>query len=134
MGHPSRQQRRGLRPLGALLRGNRVVGTWGAATDLFRIAQPLEDLVAPNADPVLDLNLHGAASDLKEFLLRPQTGSRSVAKELFRRVSALRSRSLSHAVPDPLDVESVPIFAILPSDRGHMSRPYFHHVLRGLRT
>jgi hypothetical protein len=121
------------------LEAESLVGTWAAGADLYRSARPLEDLAALNTERVYDLNLKTVTPALKQFLLMPQTGSRSVARELFRQVSGLRSAQLSHAADAQVDVGSVdigsvPIFAVLPADRGHMSRPYYPHVLQGLRT
>ena len=115
------------------LEAEAYVRTWGSGRDLYQTARPLEDLALPNSEGVRDLNMASVQADLKAFLLVPQSGSRSVAKEVFRRVSRLRSEQFSAAAAD-LDTASVPIFSNLPADRGHMSRPYFRHVLQGLRT
>lgn len=110
------------------------LGMGYAGDEIYTVATPLEDLVVPNPERLLDTHWQTVAPELKEFLLTTQSGSRSVAKELFRQISDRRRGQLSLAMPDTFDLGSLPIFTNLPTDQGHMSRPYWPHVFRSLRT
>lgn len=98
---------------------------------------PVEDLVDPDipSPPVWDCNLKDLTDpQLREFLLKPQGGSREVARRIFRLVSQHRSGAFSAASAEPLPVPGAPIFPSVPEDAGHFPGPYYRHVLQGLRT
>lgn len=101
----------------------------------FQRADPLEDLIAPEGDDprVLDLNIRAVPSDLREFLLRPQSGARQVAKRFFAQVTNLRREAFATAVSLLAPPISGRIFEVTPTDQGHFGLAYYDHVLRGLR-
>jgi hypothetical protein len=107
-----------------------------AAGMVLSNAVPLEDLADPlrdGPDRVDDLNLGQVSEQLRAFLLQRQAGARGVARIVLAMVAADRRGHFSAVVEErrALDLEAV--FTELPDDTGHFSRPYFPHVLRGLR-
>lgn len=108
------------------------------ATAAFQRSQPLEDLVAPEApDGALwDMNFHECVGTLQTFLSQPQYGAARVAKQLFDQLSSLRGTQFSRTPPwvelSTLHKNNC-VHPLLPSDRGHLPRPYFRDVLQGLR-
>lgn len=106
----------------------------GAGTVLTS-AVPLEDLADPRCgtDPIYDLNLRDLDDELRAFMLQQQPGARRVARAVMAMVSASRLSQFSAAVADRVELRSDTVFTTLPDDTGHFSRPYFPHVLRGLR-
>ncbi|MGH3441171.1 MAG: hypothetical protein ACRDUY_03830 [Nitriliruptorales bacterium] len=103
------------------------------AEEVFASAMPLEDLVRDDGGQLRDLNLRTVTPELRMFLLMEQDGARRVAKELLRQISNLRTGQLGAVAEETVDLGAEPIFTELPADRGHLSRPYFPHVLQGLR-
>ncbi|MCX5115400.1 hypothetical protein OOK13_44670 [Streptomyces sp. NBC_00378] len=108
------------------------------AVAAFQRSQPVEDLVAPETpDGALwDMNFHECVGALQAFLSQPQYGAARVAKQLFDQLSSLRGTQLSR-MPPALELMTLPrnecVHPILPTDRGHLPRPYFRDVLQGLR-
>jgi hypothetical protein len=98
---------------------------------------PLEDLAdtARPAGVVKDVNFRqlSAGSELRAFLVEPQSGPSEVAKQIFRSVSVRRANQKSAAVAERLELVGEQVFSDFPGDRGHFAIPYFPHVLRGLR-
>lgn len=96
---------------------------------------PLEDLADTGCgtDPIYDLNLRNLDEQLRAFLLQQQAGARGVARAVMAMVSASRLGQLSAAVANRVELHLDTVFTTLPDDTGHFSRPYFPHVLRGLR-
>ena len=101
----------------------------------FQRADPLEDLIAPEGDDprVLDLNIRAVPSDLREFLLHPQSGARQVAKRFFAQVANVRREAFATATSVLAPPISGRIFELTPTDQGHFGLAYYDHVLRGLR-
>jgi hypothetical protein len=96
---------------------------------------PLEDVADPagDAEPIPDLNLDKCDPELKHFLTLPQTGARLVAKTAFRKVSSARDGMYSLDTMEPATQFDGRVFEQVPDDAAHFARPYFDHVLRGLR-
>lgn len=105
------------------------------ASNAFMNAFPVEDLVEPTADavPIDDLNISDCEPELRAFLLTPQTGARLVAKTVSRAVSTARRGMFSMDTMTPLRTVSDRVFDDVPTDSAHFNRPYFDHILRGLR-
>ena len=99
----------------------------------YRHSIPLEDMVQPADDPVLDVNLRAATGPLRELLMQPQDGARAVAKRFFAVIADIRRGQFSASRAELLSRASEAIFSDLPADVGHFGRPYYDHVLRGLR-
>ncbi len=98
---------------------------------------PVEDLVDPAvpSPPVWDLNLDKLRDPrLRDFLLKPQGGSREIARRIFRLVSDHRRGAFSADVAEVLPFPGAPLFTDVPEDRGHFPGPYYRHVLQGLRV
>lgn len=98
---------------------------------------PVEDLVDPAvpSPPVWDLNLDKLRDPrLREFLLKPQGGSREIARRIFRLVANHRRGAFSADVAEVLPFPGAPLFTDVPEDTGHFPGPYYRHVLQGLRT
>jgi len=106
-----------------------------AAVAAFHHSIPIEDLADPGTPqpPIMDLNLRSLNSSLREFLMRPQSGVRRVARHIFADVSRTRSPMFAAAVAEKVESDSS-VFSNLPADMGHFGLPYFPHVLRGLRS
>ncbi|MFB7215580.1 hypothetical protein [Streptomyces sp. NPDC056255] len=108
------------------------------AVAAFQRSQPVEDLVAPETpDGALwDMNFHECVGALQAFLSQPQYGAARIAKQLFDQLSSLRGAQFSR-MPPALELTTLPrnefIHPILPTDRGHLPRPYYRDVLQGLR-
>lgn len=97
----------------------------------------VEDLVDPAvpSPTVWDINQSELTDpELRNFLRRPQEGSREVARRIFRLVADHRRRAHSAAEAELLPVVGAPIFTDVPKDRGHFPGPYYAHILQGLRT
>lgn len=97
---------------------------------------PVEDLVDPTvpSPPVWDLNLRNLTDpQLRDFLLKPQGGSREIARRIFRRVAEHRRGQFSLASAELLPVPDAPVFTDVPDDTGHFPGPYYRHILQGLR-
>ncbi|MGI5192106.1 hypothetical protein ACQEVY_00305 [Streptomyces sp. CA-288835] len=94
---------------------------------------PLEELTVWAQQPWHHRGL--LREEMAEFLLRPQQGARLVAKRLLTVLDNYRQRQFLSAEYNHsrLDVEDAVFAGGLPDDRGHYTRPYFPHVLRGLR-
>ena len=85
--------------------------------------------------PVWDLNLDKLQDpQLRDFLLKPQGGSREIARRIFRLVSDHRRGAFSADVAEVLPFPGAPLFTEVPEDTGHFPGPYFRHVLQGLRA
>ncbi|WP_129669397.1 hypothetical protein [Phytoactinopolyspora endophytica] len=99
---------------------------------------PLENLTdAETWWPTLPLPTVPLATDLRDFLIRPQDGAREVAQAVMRLLITFRSRQFERATPETaLPADSITadrVFTDLPDDRLHNGNRYFEHVLRGLR-
>ncbi|WP_151482129.1 DUF6615 family protein [Streptomyces albicerus] len=106
-----------------------------AASDAFRSALPLEDLADPDLPQELfDINLEVCGPELRQFLLDPQYRAPLAAKKIFEQLSRLRLGVFSRSAVAMESHRNSVLFRELPADSGHFSAPYFHHVLRGLRT
>lgn len=99
-------------------------------------AVPLEDLADPRAtaERYFDLNLSRLDSDLRRFLLAPQSGARQVARAVFEQVANKRKLQFAAVTEQSTIIEPGPIFRDLPADQGHLREPYWPFVLRGLRA
>ena len=124
--------RAGVSILAALCAGTYLTMQY-TAEEVFASAMPLEDLVRADVGPLRDLNLRNVTPELRAFLLMEQDGARRVAKELLRQISNLRTGQFGAVAQETVDLGAEPIFTELPADRGHLARPYFPHVLQGLR-
>ena len=82
---------------------------------------------------ILDVNLEVVPSDLKQFLLEPQTGARDIAKHFFRQASEMRQTHFAAMTAQLAPTTDGTVFAEVPRDEGHFGLPYFDHLLRGLR-
>jgi hypothetical protein len=105
------------------------------AEQAFERSAPFEDLVAPADDDsgVLDLNLHALPSDLREFLLNPQTGARQVARRFFAQAAEMRFTAFAAATSALAPPVVGRVFEVTPLDHGHFGLSYYDHILRGLR-
>ncbi len=108
-----------------------------AARRVFEEGIALEALCDPQCrtGAVVALNTERIQDpDLQQFLTEPQDGARAIAKEILnllarRRIAQFRvgTSAIRHATTGDV------VFDELPQDRGHFPRPYFEHVLRGMR-
>ncbi len=107
-----------------------------AATEALIMSIPLEDLVDQERAPtrISDLNMNAADSELRKFLMEGQSGARRVARKLFSGVADDRMRVFTAAQDERQRIGDAAMFTDLPLDYGHFRRPYYPHVLRGLRT
>jgi uncharacterized protein DUF6615 len=134
----SDRERAGVTFLTALMVRYLLGRDWGrpseAAVAAFHHSVPLEDLVDPDVaqHPIMDLNLRFLDLSLREFLVRPQTDVRRIARHIFADVSRTRLHQFAAAVADRVDAETS-VFTEFPADMGHFGLPYFSHILRGLR-
>jgi hypothetical protein len=90
-------------------------------------------MVQPATDPLFDLNLSAVSEELRDFLIRPQDGARGIAKKFFAVISEIRKSQFSAPAVGLLPTASEAMFDEIPIDVGHFGRPYYAHVLRGLR-
>jgi len=107
-----------------------------AASEALTESIPLEDLVDPEQAPtqIVDLNLKAADRELQKFLMLGQSGARQVARKIFSGVAAMRNRQFALVQQDRQRIDGAAVFQDLPLDYGHFRRPYYPHVLRGLRV
>jgi hypothetical protein len=103
------------------------------ASDAYRSLVPLEDLVGAADTSVLPVGFREVSDELKQFLVRPQTGARGVAKLFFDALSEQRKGAFSSFAATSAIMSSEMVFTDLPTDVGHFSAPYWVHALRGLR-
>jgi hypothetical protein len=107
-----------------------------SAQDAFHWADPVEDLAMPStmSQPILDLNMQRASTELRAFLAQEQRGVRHVARLIFSAVSRMRTGQFALSLDEKVDVGvKAAVFGSLPTDSGHFGRQYFPHILRGLR-
>ncbi len=103
------------------------------AENAYRRAIPLEEMVQPSRDMVFDVNLRSVSRELRSFLTEPQDGARAVAKRFFEVIARIRTSQFSAPGSVLLHPTSDSVFDPVPGDVGHFGRPYYDHVLRGLR-
>jgi hypothetical protein len=103
------------------------------AIDAYRYSMPLEEMVQPATDAVFDVNLDVVSAELREFLTGTQDGARGVAKQFFTAVAEIRTGQLAAPGVELLRRTDETVFDALPADVGHFGRPYYDHILRGLR-
>ncbi|GAA4729896.1 hypothetical protein [Phytohabitans rumicis] len=104
----------------------------------FHHSTPIEDLVDPSLrQPALPQDVHLRRAEFRrglgEFLMRPQSGAREVAKKVVSQVSRVRAAQFLMATADLPFTDSAELPFDLPNDRGHFFAPYLPHLLRGLR-
>lgn len=98
-------------------------------------AMPLDALADPRtiAQPFFDINDECIGTELRDFLRKPQSDARHVARAIFEQVSNKRKQQFAALDSKISTVDGGPIFRDLPVDRGHLREPYWPFVLRGLR-
>lgn len=105
--------------------------------DIFQISRPLEDIVGPANERVLDLHLRSLDEDIRNLLSTPQVEARAVAKHFFAQAARMRLGHFRGAAAG-LACRVLPgvgqIFPILPLDPGHFGLSYYEHTFRGLRS
>lgn len=100
----------------------------------MRVIRRLGDGRSPSIDALRDdLNLIDCEPELRALLLTPQSGARLVAKTVMRAVSTARRGMFSTDTMMPRQTVSERVFDDVPTDSAHFNRPYFDHILRGLR-
>ena len=113
---------------------NEPAATLAAAS--MHVAVPLEDITSWTQQPQLRPPVRQLDREVLEFLALPQEGARLVAKRLLAVLYERRQRGhywASAPGTTRLDLPDAVFSGPLPDDQGHFSRPYYPHVLRGLR-